>query len=232
LYFGAAGMVWGIDYLGRVGATKVRFDFRPVLPRLLEASRAEFAKWKYAAHGSLLLGDIAAALVVMRLDPAAAIADLVYTRADANTTLPVRELMWGVPGSMIACCHMAAMTGEPRWRELFATRAARLLEDLEETDNGPLWTQDLYGRQLRYLGPVHGYARNMIALMRGWEWLTDDQRARITLRGPSRQTCSAPSTVQLGVALCPIATVHRRTATITPMSAPGFASTVTARREW
>jgi hypothetical protein len=88
LYFGAAGMVWGIDYLSRVGATKVRFDFRPVLPRLLEASRAEFAKWKYAAHGSLLLGDIAAALVVMRLDHAAAIADLVYTRADANTTLP------------------------------------------------------------------------------------------------------------------------------------------------
>jgi len=50
---------------------------------------------------------------------------------------------------------------------------------LEETDDGPLWTQDLYGRHLRYLGPVHGYAGNMIALMRGWEWLTDDQRARI-----------------------------------------------------
>lgn len=58
LYFGATGVIWGIDYLGRAGATKTRFDFRPVLPRLLEASQAEFAKWKYAAHGSLLLGDI------------------------------------------------------------------------------------------------------------------------------------------------------------------------------
>jgi hypothetical protein len=85
LYFGATGVVWGIDYLGRVGATKARFDFRPVLPRLLEASQAEFAKWRYAAHGSLLLGDIAAALVVMRLDPASAFADLIYARADANT---------------------------------------------------------------------------------------------------------------------------------------------------
>ena len=46
LYFGAAGMVWGIDYLGRVGATKARFDFGGVLPRLLDASRAEFATWK------------------------------------------------------------------------------------------------------------------------------------------------------------------------------------------
>jgi hypothetical protein len=191
LYFGATGVVWGIDYLGRVGAIKTRFDFRPVLAGLLEASQAEFAKWKYAAHGSLLFGDIAAALVVMRLDPASAIADLIYTRADANTTLPVRELMWGIPGSMIACRHMAAMTAEPRWRVLFATQAARLLEDLEESNDGPLWTQDLYGRRLRYLGPVHGYAGNMIALMRGWEWLTDDQRARIAQAVPRTLTANA-----------------------------------------
>ena len=189
-YFGATGMIWGIDYLA-VGVTKARFDFRPVLPRLLEASQAEFAKWKYAAHGSLLFGDIGAALVVMRLDPASAIADLVYARADANTTLPVRELMWGVPGSMIACCHMAAMTAEPRWRALFAVQAARLLGDFEETDDGPLWTQDLYDRHLRYLGPVHGYAGNMIALMRGWEWLTDDQRARIAGAVPRTLTANA-----------------------------------------
>jgi hypothetical protein len=142
-------------------------------------SQAEFAKWKYAAYGSLLLGDFGAALVAMRLDPACPIADLIYARANANTALPVRELMWGMPGSMIACSHMAAMTAESRWQALFAVQAARLLGDLEETDDGPLWTQDLYGRHLRYLGPVHGYAGNMIALMRGWKWLTDDQRARI-----------------------------------------------------
>jgi hypothetical protein len=106
LYFGATGMIWGIDYLGRVGATKARFDFRPVLPRLLEANREELPAYEdYAAHGSLLLGDLGATLLVMRLDPTPAIADLVYERAAANTTLPVRELMWGTPGSMIACLH-------------------------------------------------------------------------------------------------------------------------------
>src|SRR5262249_52468512 len=42
------------------------------------------------------------------------------------------------------------MMAEPRWRALFAVQAARLLEDLEETDDGPLWTQDLYGCRLRY----------------------------------------------------------------------------------
>ena len=196
LYFGAAGVVWGIDYLGRVGAIKACFDFRPVLQRLLEASQAEFAKWQYAAHGSLLLGDIAAALVAMRLDPTSAIADLIYTRADANTTLPVRELMWGIPGSMIVCCHMAAMTAEPRWRTLFTIQAARLLGDLQETDNGPLWRQDLYGRHLRFLGPVHGYAGNMIALMSGWEWLTEDQRTRIAAAVPRTLAANAQRSEQ------------------------------------
>jgi hypothetical protein len=192
IYFGATGVIWTIDYLIRVGATDARFDFRSVLPRLMEANRAELPKYKdYAAHGSLLFGDLGTALLVMRLDPTPAIADLIYTRADANTTLPVRELMWGMPGSMIACCHMAAMTAEPRWRVLFAIQAARLLGDLEETDHGPLWTQDLYGRRLRYLGPVHGYAGNMIALMRGWEWLTDDQRARIAEAVPRTLAANA-----------------------------------------
>ena len=196
LYFGATGMVWGLDYLCRVGATKTRFDFRPVLPHLLEASQTEFAKWKYAAHGALLLGDIGAALVVMRLDPASAIADLVYTRADANTSLPVRELMWGIPGSMIACRHMHAMTAESRWRDLFMIQAERLLGDMEETDGGPMWTQDLYGRRLRYLGPVHGYAGNMIALIRGWDWLTDEQRMRITQAVPKTLAANAQRSEQ------------------------------------
>jgi hypothetical protein len=191
LYFGATGVIWGIDYLGRVGATKTRFEFRPILRRLMEANQAEFARLKYAAHGSLLFGDLGTALVVMRLDPTTAVADLVYARADANTTLPVRELMWGMPGSMIACCEMAAMTAEPRWRTLFEIQAARLLGELEETDDGPLWTQDLYGRHLRYLGPVHGYAGNMIALIHGWDWLMDDQRAWIAEAVPRTLTANA-----------------------------------------
>ena len=70
-YIGATGVIWGIDHLGRVGATKARFDFRPVLPRLLEANQAEVR-----SHGSLLFGDLGTALLVMRVDPTPAIADL------------------------------------------------------------------------------------------------------------------------------------------------------------
>jgi hypothetical protein len=53
------------------------------------------------------------------------------------------------------------------------------LTDLEETTDGPLWLQDLYGKQQRYLGPVHGFAGNMIPLLRGWRWLDEAQQRRV-----------------------------------------------------
>ena len=181
-YCGATGMIWALDYLRRIGASRVPADFRRILPRLIDANKSEFTTdnyQEYAAHGSLLFGDMGTALVVMRLDPAPGIADAIYVRANANMSLSVRELMWGMPGSMLACLHMIDMTGEQRWRAQFAAQAERLVGELEETADGPLWTQDLYGERLRYLGPVHGYAGNMIPLMRGWHYLTAEQRVRI-----------------------------------------------------
>ena len=66
----------------------------------------------------------------MHLAPSSSVADLVYARAQANNELPIRELMWGMPGSMVA---VAEMTHEPRWRHLFEVQAARLLAELENT---------------------------------------------------------------------------------------------------
>jgi hypothetical protein len=180
IYCGATGVIWALEYLARMAATEAHFDFRRNLPRLIEANKAEFQSGYYSEHGSLLFGDLGAALLAMRLTPSPAIADTIQARGDANTSLPIRELMWGLPGSMLACIHMAKMTHEPRWRVLFAAQAARLFDELEETANGPLWTQDLYGQCLQYLGPVHGFAGNMIPLIRGWGWLAEDHRARIT----------------------------------------------------
>ena len=181
-YFGAAGVIWALDYLHRIGAVGVAADFRPVLPKLLERTITNFksnSPADYAKHGSLLFGDMGAGLLAMRLAPTPNMADLVHARAQANSGLPIRELMWGMPGSMLVAIHMAAMTQETRWRELFEVQAARLLADLEDTPQGPLWTQDLYGTRERWLGPVHGFAGNVIPLLRGWDWLTPAQQAQV-----------------------------------------------------
>ncbi|MFZ1105277.1 MAG: LanC-like protein [Hyphomicrobiaceae bacterium] len=194
VYVGPVGVIWALDYLARVGATETRHDLRPVLPHLLAALRERFPKLAYGSHGSLHCGEMGAALVAMRLDPTPAYADLVYRHAEANADQPIRELMWGLPGSMLACLAMHEMTGEARWRALYAAQAARLLDDLADTPAGPLWTQDLYGEHAVFLGPVHGYAGNMASLLRGWDWLTPAQQARIadavprTLAGTARRS--------------------------------------------
>jgi hypothetical protein len=179
LYCGAVGVIWALDYLARTGATRAHVDFRPVLPHLRAALRDEFPRLNYGTHGALHFGDIGVALLAMRLDPDPAYADLVYQRATEHADEPIRELMWGLPGAMLACVAMAEMTGEARWRSLYEAQAGRLLQGLEETPNGPLWTQDLYGRRAVWLGAVHGYAGNMAALLRGWEWLAPVQQARL-----------------------------------------------------
>jgi hypothetical protein len=182
VYWGAAGVIWALDYLRRIDATRAAKDFRPVLPKLLERTVTAFesnSPTDYAKHGSLHFGDMGAALVAMRLAPTSTLADLVYRRAEANLDLPIRELMWGMPGSMMAAIHMAQMTHEPRWRGLFDIQAARLLADLEDTPQGPLWTQDLYGAKDRWLGPVHGFAGNVIPLLSAWDWLTPLQQVRV-----------------------------------------------------
>jgi hypothetical protein len=95
---------------------------------------------------------------------------------------------------MLACVFMAAMTGEneqDRWRRAYRAQAERLLAELEETALGPLWTQTLYGSSARYLGPVHGYAGNMLALLRGWSWLDPAQRAQVAAAIPRTLAATA-----------------------------------------
>jgi ATP-dependent Clp protease adapter protein ClpS len=193
LYFGATGVVWALDHLQRSGAARIGADFAPVLGRLLAANRAKFARGPYPGHASWLMGDVAVLALAMRLAPEGATADALHARCAANADLPALELMWGMPGSMLACLLAHRMTGgtEGRWRELYRHQAERLLAGLEETADGPLWTQELYGQRARYLGPVHGFAGNMLPLLRGWDWLGPAQQARVAEAVPRTLAATA-----------------------------------------
>ena len=205
LYMGAAGVIWALDHLARTRATRQRRNLVTLRHRLVEAARLQRAGLgDYGLHGSLHFGDFPALLVAMRLLPETATADAIHRRAIDNNGLPVRELMWGLPGSMLACIFMDWMTGEARWRTLFVMQAARLFQELEDTDLGPLWTQDLYGSRKRYLGPVHGFAGNMIPLLRGWAWLDQGQRARVMDAVRRTLVCNAVKS-ELGVQWQPVA---------------------------
>ncbi len=196
-----------------------------MLPKLIERTINDHkinTPTDYDKHGSLLRGDMGAALLAMRLAPTSSLADLVHRRAEANNNLPIRELMWGMPGSMVDAIHMAEMTAETRWRDLFEVQAARLLAELEDTPQGPLWTQDLYGQPHRFLGPVNGFAGNVIPLLRGWDWLTPAQKALVAEFVPKTLEANAWK-YEIGTTWGPRSKREKRLF---------IASTVTARRAW
>lgn len=62
IYLGAAGVIWALDRLRRVGAIERDFDFPPQLPQLLAKTQAEMTTYgDYAVNGSLLFGDMGTA---------------------------------------------------------------------------------------------------------------------------------------------------------------------------
>jgi hypothetical protein len=184
IYFGAAGVIWALDYLHRAGAIADLGDLGPFLEKALERNAPWFAKTPYPSHASLLFGDLGIRLVQMRIRPDQGIADAIHGLVASNNHLPIVELMWGLPGSMLACIHMQDMSDDLRFQALFQTQAALLLADLEADDDAPIWTQDLYGRRQRGLGPVHGFAGNMLPLLRGWDWLKPEQKAVVADAAP------------------------------------------------
>jgi len=184
LYAGAAGVIWALRHLGCTA------DFRAVLPRLVEKNRREYASFSaYPQHGSLLMGEVGVLLLAARLAPSSASAERLRELTEASLALPPMELMWGMPGTMLAALFMAEMTRDARWQSAFRRQARRLLGELQDTQFGPLWIQELYGSVAAHLGPVHGFAGHMVPLLRGWEWLDAAERKRT--ESAARRTLAA-----------------------------------------
>ena len=132
------------------------------------------------AGASLLVGSSGILLVAHELEPSAANADALAAAIAGNVEHPSNELLLGAPGTMIAARAMYARTGQERFRELWRA-SARTLLGRQEADS--LWTRDLYGSTVRYIGTGHGFAGNVLALSGAPEWL-DEIPGR--LRGPCR----------------------------------------------
>ncbi len=183
LYWGAAGAIWALELLARAGATRARGEFSEVLPCLLERNRAEVRTMPYPEAPSFLMGEVGALLVLRKLMPSAEVADRLFGRIEADGAQPVRELMWGTPGCLLAALFLHEQTKEAKWRELFLRHAERLWSAWRPVaDLGFLWTQELYGKQSRYLGLVHGFAGNVFPLIVGSVFFEPERRASLFAR--------------------------------------------------
>jgi Lanthionine synthetase C-like protein len=154
IYLGSAGVIWALHELGANGWEDAAVG---IVDRYRE--KPDFGQG--ASAPSYWMGECGIALVAYRLTGDAALADRVHELVLANLASPTNEVMWGTPGTMLVAEAMLAWSGEPRWDEAWRASAERVLAVRDEDG---LWTQDLYGRTFRFLGPAHGYAGNVRAL--------------------------------------------------------------------
>jgi hypothetical protein len=149
VYLGGAGVVDALHRLARKGLVELRRDYVPYLERSLEAG-LDFPAAD--AERSLWMGETGIRLVLQRLAPSPANLGRLAELIAANERDERCELMWGSPGTILA------------GRELGLDVAASVewLRDRREADG--LWTQHLYGRTSRFLGPAHGFAGCALAL--------------------------------------------------------------------
>ena len=124
------------------------------------------------------MGETGIRLVLQRLAPSQANLERLSELIAANERDERCELMWGSPGTILAGRELG----------LDVTASVEWLHGRRDPDG--LWTQELYGRTTRYLGPAHGFAGCVLAL--GDVAAAGDAPAPCRRGGRSRQLAAAP----------------------------------------
>ncbi len=149
LYLGGAGVVAALHRLAQRGFVELQRDYVPYLERSLEAP-PDFPEDD--AERSLWMGETGIRLVLQRLAPSRANLERLSGLIAANAQDERCELMLGSPGTILAGRELG----------LDVTASAEWLQDQRDADG--LWTQHLFGRRTRHLGPAHGFAGCVLAL--------------------------------------------------------------------
>jgi hypothetical protein len=182
LYVGAAGVIWALDVLRRRGYAETRLDLAAAAARTLDAWReapdfATAVELPAERDAALLTGETGILLVAWRLEPSRERADALLARVLQNVRSEAGDLMWGVPGTLLAARAMLDWTGEERWADAWRESAEALWR---RRDPEGWWTQRLYGSSYRGLAPPHGLVGNVQALLAGGELLDEERREALT----------------------------------------------------
>ena len=166
LYFGAAGVIWAIDYLTELCVVQKQRDWAPMLEPLQARRPAGFESRPEAVRG-FKHGQAGIALVGYRLTRARVWIERTLEVVRANANHPSNELAIGTPGTLLAATALCEQTGDARLRDAADESAANLLRDIRfEPEYGcKLWTQ-VFGASTAMVGLGHGFAGNVCALLR------------------------------------------------------------------
>ena len=158
LYTGVAGVAWALDALYRRGFAGSSLNLGDIAMQNLRnfRERPDYLKGMKLPErrdSALLTGEAGILLIAWRLAGERQVAEDLFARVRENIDSDVDEIMWGAPGSMIAAHAMWHATKEQRWKDAWDESAAALLA---RRGSDGLWTQHLYGREMKSLTPPHG----------------------------------------------------------------------------
>ena len=167
LYVGIAGVLWALDQLRRRGYAETKLDLADLSLRNVELFRAKPDYLKVLTlpeprDSSLFLGEAGILLVAWRLAAGDELATDLLQRVRDNVANDAHEVMWGVPGTLIAARAMHEWTGDDRWIDAWHVGADAFLA---RRDDDGLWTNHLYGQVYKSLTPPHGLVGNVQALV-------------------------------------------------------------------
>lgn len=179
LYFGAAGVILALQHLSNTVVLKR--DYTAYLEPLHQA---------YQIHPDTenpepgyYFGESGILLLQALLRPNESTHDLLFAAVRNNISNPTNEAMWAAPGSMLAALFMYEATGQERWQELFLENSRQLWSSwVANQQQVFLWTQNIFGSMLQFLGPIHGFAGNVFPLLKTQEWLSAAQRNELLQR--------------------------------------------------
>lgn len=169
LYYGASGVIWGLQHLCSLDVATLQHDYRLELGSLLCRHRAWLDANGLHEPSSFLMGETPILMMLHASEPAAWIDTALTRRIEDNADHPSRELMWGAPGTLLAALLLHERTGEAHWADLFRRTADSLWQAWRyaEAAGCQYIPQQLYGHAASYLGAVHGLVGLALPLARG-----------------------------------------------------------------
>jgi hypothetical protein len=180
LWFGAAGVIWALQYLAERGAASTRLDLADAIERVHRKFLAEEDPKVYS--GSFLVGEVGILLVHWQVTGERTAADRLFSLMENNAERATDELMWGAPGIALAASFMWDASKEERWRTVLLRKVNELWSrwKYRPEHSCHLWRQRLYRPEPQiFLGPVHGFSGNACVLMRVASMMTDERRAEM-----------------------------------------------------
>ena len=171
LYFGATGTLWGLIKVSDFLEKKLPFRFKQTTESFYEAYISSPDTEEVVP--SFFLGESGILLLKLKYHYNKEDADRLYKVCNENIQNPTLETLWGAPGTMLAAFHMLSFNKDDRWVKIINDSADFLITTLKTSiKNGErIWEQDLYGRQVHYVGAGHGYFGNVYPLLKCIKYL-------------------------------------------------------------